>query len=112
MMRMQRINRREFLHLAGAIVILGTSGSQSCGSRLSKPQSLKQQQKYLKPEEYALLEEMFRVHLNYFLSPEVITGFGFPMTAYKVKLPAQRAGLLKVNGNGSRVTKAEPESTS
>jgi hypothetical protein len=29
-----------------------------------------------------------------------------------VKLPAQRAGLLKVNGNGSRVTKAEPESTS
>lgn len=79
---MMRINRREFLQLAGGIVILGTLDLQSCEQR--KPQSLKQQSKYLNPEEYALLEEMFRVHMNYFLSPEVITGFGFPMTAYKV----------------------------
>jgi hypothetical protein len=35
-----------------------------------------------------------------------------PYADWHVKLPAQRAGLLKVNGNGSRVTKAEPESTS
>jgi hypothetical protein len=36
----------------------------------------------------------------------------FHLLFFQVKLPAQRAGLLKVNGNGSRVTKAEPESTS
>jgi hypothetical protein len=37
---------------------------------------------------------------------------GYQFVGPGVKLPAQRAGLLKVNGNGSRVTKAEPESTS
>lgn len=84
MMRMQHVSRREFLHLAGAIVILGTAGTKSCGSQLSKRQPASQQRKYLQPEEYTILEQMFRVHLNYFLSSEVITGFGFPMTAYKV----------------------------
>jgi hypothetical protein len=39
---------------------------------------------YLTSEEYALLAEIFRVHMNYFLSPEVVTAFGFPLTAYKV----------------------------
>jgi len=84
MIHMQRLSRRKFLQLASGIVILGTLGNQSCGSRPSKPQPLSQQRKYLTPEEYTLLEEMFRVHLNYFLSPEAITSFGFPMTAYKV----------------------------
>ena len=41
-------------------------------------------QPYLTPHEWAVLEEMFRVHMNYFLSSEVVTAFGFPMTAYKV----------------------------
>jgi len=40
--------------------------------------------RYLTREQHNLLEELFRVHINYFLSPEVITRFGFPMTAYKV----------------------------
>ena len=31
-----------------------------------------------------MLEEMFRIHMTYFLSSEIITAFGFPMTAYKV----------------------------
>lgn len=43
-----------------------------------------QQARYLTPEEYSVLDTMFRVHMNYFLSPEAITYFGFPLTAYKV----------------------------
>lgn len=39
---------------------------------------------FLTSEEHALLDEMFRVHMAYFLSPTVVTGFGFPTTAYKV----------------------------
>ena len=41
-------------------------------------------QAYLAPEEYALLTELFATHLNYFLSAEVITVSGLPLTAYKV----------------------------
>ena len=41
-------------------------------------------QAYLAPEEYALLTDLFATHLNYFLSPEVITSSGLPLTAYKV----------------------------
>jgi predicted nucleic acid-binding protein len=54
----------------------------------------------------AILAEHRRVLVN----PRVRRGSALPDD--EVKLPAQRAGLLKVNGNGSRVTKAEPESTS
>lgn len=80
---MVHMSRRQFLQLSSGIVLAGMLDLQSCGSRRSKPQAVSQQHTYLTPEEYALLEEMFRVHMNYFLSPEVITGFGFPMTAYK-----------------------------
>ena len=48
------------------------------------PATADQQQTYLNAEEYAMLDEMFRVHINYFLSPEAITTFGLPLTAYKV----------------------------
>jgi hypothetical protein len=41
-------------------------------------------QGYLSPDERGLLEEMFAVHMNYFLSPEIIAEFALPMTAYKV----------------------------
>jgi len=51
---------------------------------VSETKTPAQQQTYLNAEEYAMLDEMFRVHLNYFLSPEVITIFGLPLTAYKV----------------------------
>ena len=39
---------------------------------------------YLTPEQYDVLDEKFRVHMNYFLSPEVISAGGLPLTAYKV----------------------------
>lgn len=45
---------------------------------------LPQQLRYLTSAEYDLLDELFRVHVAYFLSSEVVTHFGFPMTAYKV----------------------------
>ena len=40
--------------------------------------------KYFTIEEYNMLDEIFRVHANFFLSSEAITNFGFPLTAYKV----------------------------
>ena len=68
------------------LIMLSPTSCQS--QKLSQPAAggtmIAQQQAYLTPEEYAVLDEMFRVHMNYLLSPEVITAFGFPMTAYKV----------------------------
>lgn len=42
------------------------------------------QLRFLTEEQHALLDEMFRVHLNYFLSSEATTSFGFALTAYEV----------------------------
>jgi len=47
-------------------------------------QQMDKEHLYLKPEEYNTLNEMFHVHINYFLSSDIITAFGLPMTAYKV----------------------------
>ena len=39
---------------------------------------------YLNTTEYQLLEELLSTHLNLFLSDDLITSSGFPLTAYKV----------------------------
>jgi predicted nucleic acid-binding protein len=66
-------------------------------------QVLQEVQRYFKQHYGKELAGLWR---NYLLVSCVV------ISRQQVKLPAQRAGLLKVNGNGSRVTKAEPESTS
>jgi len=39
---------------------------------------------YLTPGEYQLLDQIFRTHLNYFLSADAVAQFGLPLTAFKV----------------------------
>ena len=80
---MKRLSRRDFLKMCSLTLVLGTL--RGCGLLGKRGQQTAPGGTYLKPEEYAVLDEMFRVHMNYFLSPEVITTFGFPMTAYKVE---------------------------
>jgi len=81
---MSKLNRREFLKMAGGMLALSTLGFRGCGPQKTQTRQATQKQMYLEPQEYAVLDEMFRTHMKYFLSPEVITVFGFPMTAYKV----------------------------
>jgi hypothetical protein len=81
---MNRLNRREFLRFASGIIVLGAFGNQSCGLQTGQTKQVVQQHNHLKPEEYVVLDEMYRVHMNYFLNTETTTAFGFPMTAYKV----------------------------
>lgn len=64
--------------------LLGSAVALLLGTALGVTSTASQSPRFLAPEEYAVLDEMFRTHVNYFLSPEVITGFGFPMTAYKL----------------------------
>lgn len=70
------------LFLASAM--LSPTGCQTQKRSQTAGGTTTQQQAYRTAEEYTGLDEMFRVHMNYFLSPEVVTAFGFPMTAYKV----------------------------
>lgn len=81
---MRKLNRREFLRLTSGMVVFGILGNRGCSFQSSKLQQTASKPRYLEPQQYAVLDEMFRVHLNYFLSSAVITSFGFPMTAYKV----------------------------
>lgn len=48
------------------------------------PVVVERQHQYLTPGQYATLDELFQVHINYFLNPLVITSSGLPVTAYKV----------------------------
>ena len=77
--------KRKIMLAIMIIVILSTLIlTTSCQPEKQAEVGNGKQRSYLKSEEYTVVDEMFRVHMNFFLSPEVITAFGFPMTAYKV----------------------------
>lgn len=81
---MEKLNRRQFLKAMGLILVLNPMSEGGCGYLRRGFLKTNSENLDLKSNEYEVLDEMFRCHLNYFLSPEIITDFGFPMTAYKV----------------------------
>lgn len=81
---MDELTRRQFLKAVGLIFALNPVTEWGCRSLSGGLHQMSSENLGLKSEEQRVLDEMFRCHLNYFLSPEVITDFGFPLTAYKV----------------------------
>ena len=67
------------LLIIGVLVLSGV-----VGFLLHHEQGNAQALRYLEPAQFGILEQLFEIHMNYFLSGEVVPRSGIPCTAYKV----------------------------